>query len=191
MVVSEKGNLEVATWLVNHGAGVTAEALIPHPDVQIGERVLRSAMLCATNSGHVSLVSFLYAQGASYICTAEGRTETALHVAAGSEAGGIDECVRFILASGLAVDTTNSDGATALHIAATSGLLVSRHLLSCYLSTTRTWRPGVAAVSRRSHKQWGTAQRSSPCFSTKAPTSMTAGLREQAPLSATVPHSQL
>ena len=125
MTTAYAGKLAAVKWLVQNGADVTAATLVPGIE---GLMFPRSAMLSAAASGHLDVLRFLHAQGASFIAEAEGRRHTALHVAA---VEGQKGCIRFILACGFAADTTGVYEQTTLHIAAQCGeRAIAEQLLS-------------------------------------------------------------
>ena len=110
MSASADNEVEAAQWLVDRGADVARVSLVPTTS---GGTAPTSAMLTAAKDGHVGLLQFLQAQGALFVAEAGGQMITALHQAATK---GQSECVKFILGCGFAVDTKDSNGATALHI---------------------------------------------------------------------------
>ena len=123
MAASESGELEAAKWLVDHGANVSAAALVPAQD---GRLLVRSPMVWAAQNSHLEVMRFLLAHGAPFAATAGGQTHTALHEAVSE---GHEECATFILACGLAVDTKRFHGQTALHWAAQFNRTASIELL--------------------------------------------------------------
>ena len=109
MMSSQYGRLEAAKWLVDHGANVAATAsLLFSPQAEAP--LPQSAMLRAASEGHLEMLRYLHAQGASFVAEAGGEVNTALHEAAMTGHG---DCVRFILACGLAVDSKKSGDLTA------------------------------------------------------------------------------
>ena len=115
MAASEAGKLEAVKWLLDHGANITAAALVPNWS---GDPGTTTAMLRAALTGHLDILRFLYAQGAPFAAETGGRLQTALHEAA---ALGHYECVRFILACGFPVDFRDSRHLTALNSASLHG----------------------------------------------------------------------
>ena len=111
MSAAEDDRLEAAKWLVDHGADVSAAALVPS---RSGDLAPTSAMLYAAMGGSLDVLRYLHAQGAPFVAEAGGQASTALHRAAH---GNSDECVRFILACGFGVDTKVTNDLTALHTA--------------------------------------------------------------------------
>ena len=111
-----------------------------------GRQDRHSALHLAASNDHIDIVRFLQEQGAD--CTlADSQGRTPLHASVESSSGYL--CLQFLLEQDVDVDSVDTDGLTAWHLAASQGNIHALGILKGFAAPRKNFNPRLKANDGR------------------------------------------